>query len=219
MLFLIDNYDSFTYNIVHYFNELDIDVRVIRNDEMTANEVLELNPSHLVLSPGPGLPSESGITMELLKLAVKKEIPTLGVCLGHEIIGEIFGGEVGHANSVMHGKSSPVYHNSSGLFEGAPNPLISARYHSLVLKKDSVPDCLEITAYTITEGKDVDEVMGVAHKTLPIYGVQFHPESVLTQQGHRIFSNFLGLKMDDAFFLQREIGAHHAEAKNVHSTF
>lgn len=194
MLCLIDNYDSFTYNIVHYLHELDVDVRVIKNDQMSVQDVLALNPAHIVLSPGPGTPDESGMSKPLLSAAALEGIPVLGVCLGHEIIGEVFGGQVGHARRVMHGKANAIRHVKSGVFSQLPDRFTVARYHSLVVKKESLPECLEITAWTVTEDGDIDEIMGVAHKTLPIHGVQFHPESIMTEHGHRLFSNFLAIE-------------------------
>lgn len=194
MLCLIDNYDSFTYNIVHYLHELDVDVRVIKNDQMSVQDVLALNPAHIVLSPGPGTPDESGMSKRLLSAAALDGIPVLGVCLGHEIIGEVFGGQVGHARRVMHGKANAIRHVKSGVFSQLPDRFTVARYHSLVVKKESLPKCLEITAWTVTEDGDVDEIMGIAHKTLPIHGVQFHPESIMTEHGHQLFSNFLAIE-------------------------
>lgn len=194
MLCLIDNYDSFTYNIVHYLHELDVDVRVIKNDQMSVQDVLALNPTHIVLSPGPGTPDESGMSKPLLSAAALEGIPVLGVCLGHEIIGEVFGGQVEHARRVMHGKANSIRHVKSGVFSQVPDRFTVARYHSLVVKKESLPECLEITAWTVTEDGDVDEIMGIAHKTLPIHGVQFHPESIMTEHGHQLFSNFLAIE-------------------------
>lgn len=194
MLCLIDNYDSFTYNIVHYLHELDVDVRVILNDQMSVEEVLALNPSHIVLSPGPGTPDESGISKELLLAAARKGIPVLGVCLGHEIIGEVFGGRVSHARRVMHGKTSHIRHVSSGIFSKLPDRFAVARYHSLVVKKEGLPESLNITAWTCSSNGEIDEIMGLSHKTLPIHGVQFHPESIMTEHGHHLFSNFLGME-------------------------
>lgn len=194
MLCLIDNHDSFTYNLVHYFHELDVDVRVILNDEMSVADVLLLEPTHIVLSPGAGTPDDSGISKQLLLAAARQQIPTLGVCLGHEVIGEVFGGRVRHAREIMHGKTSPIWHARDGLFEQLPSPFLAARYHSLVVDRATLPDCLEVTAWTRhAPGTDeaIDEVMAVAHKSLPIYGVQFHPESVLTEHGHAMLASFL----------------------------
>ena len=195
MLCLIDNYDSFTYNLVHYLHELDVDVRVILNDEMSAADVLALRPSYLLLSPGPGTPDESGISKELLVLAARARIPTLGVCLGHEVIGEVFGGRVRHARRVMHGKTSRVWHARDDLFATLPGSFLAARYHSLVIDKATLPDCLKVTAWTAGdgEGQELDEIMAVSHRDLPIFGVQFHPESVISEHGHALLANFLGL--------------------------
>ena len=191
MLCLIDNYDSFTYNIVHYLCELDADVQVILNDRMPANAILDMAPSGIVLSPGPGTPSESGISRELLVLAAENRIPVLGICLGHEIIGEVFGGRVRHARKVMHGKCSSIYHSGTGIFQKLRPGFSAARYHSLVVDPDSLPSSLEAIAWTHTEGGEVDEIMGLSHVSLPIHGVQFHPESILTEQGHALLDNFL----------------------------
>lgn len=194
MLCLIDNYDSFTYNIVHYLHELNVEVRVILNDQMAVEEVLALNPNHIVLSPGPGTPDESGISKELLLAAARKGIPVLGVCLGHEIIAEVFSGRVSHARRVMHGKVSHIRHVSSGVFSKVPDGFTVARYHSLVVQKEGLPDCLNITAWTSSSNGEIDEIMGLSHKTLPIHGVQFHPESIMSEHGHHLFSNFLDME-------------------------
>jgi anthranilate synthase component 2 len=195
VLCLIDNYDSFTYNLVHYLHELDVDVRVILNDEMSAEDVIALEPSHIMLAPGPGTPDESGISKELLVLAARERIPTLGVCLGHEVIGEVFGGRVRHARRIMHGKTSRVWHDRDDLFATLPSSFLAARYHSLIIDKDSLPHCLKVTAWTAgdAEGKELDEIMAVSHRDLPIFGVQFHPESVISEHGHALLANFLGL--------------------------
>lgn len=190
MLLMIDNYDSFTYNVVQYFGELGADVRVYRNDEITIAEIEALNPDHIVVSPGPCTPNEAGISMEAIRYFAGKK-PILGICLGHQSIGQVFGGDVVRADQVMHGKTSLVYHNNSGVFNGLNNPFEATRYHSLVVGKNTLPDCLEITAWTQTETGDMDKIMGLKHKTLPIEGVQFHPESILTQQGHDLLRNFL----------------------------
>lgn len=194
MLCLIDNYDSFTYNIVHYINELDVNVKVILNDQLSVAEVLALQPSHIILSPGPGTPQESGISIPLLIEAAQKNISILGICLGHEIIGEVFGALVRHADKVMHGKRSIIYHNNTDLFSHINNPFYCGRYHSLIVDKESLPDCLEISSWTQAEDGSVDEIMGLRHKTLPIVGVQFHPESILTSFGHQMLANFLGMR-------------------------
>jgi anthranilate synthase component 2 len=190
MLLMIDNYDSFTYNLVQYFGELGADVRVYRNDQITIQEIEALNPEKIVISPGPCTPNEAGISLEVIKHFAGKK-PILGVCLGHQSIGQAFGGEIIHAKEIMHGKISPVFHNNSSVFKGIPNPFNATRYHSLVINKDSIPDCFEITAWTQNEDGTIDEIMGVQHKTLPIEGVQFHPESILTDHGHALLKNFL----------------------------
>ena len=190
MLLMIDNYDSFTYNVVQYFAELGADVKVLRNDEVTIEEIRALAPSHLVISPGPCTPNEAGISLAAIK-AFAGEIPILGVCLGHQSIGQAFGGKIVRAREVMHGKTSPMHHHNSGVFIGLNNPVVATRYHSLVIEKDSLPDCLEVTSWTQNPDGSVDEIMGVRHKTLDVEGVQFHPESILSEQGHELFKNFL----------------------------
>ncbi|MBY4676387.1 aminodeoxychorismate/anthranilate synthase component II [Marinobacterium arenosum] len=190
MLLMIDNYDSFTYNVVQYLGELGADVRVYRNDEITIEEIEALNPDQLVISPGPCTPNEAGVSVAAIEHFAGK-LPIFGICLGHQSIGQAFGGDIVRARQVMHGKLSPVYHNNSGVFEGLSNPVEVTRYHSLVIDRDSLPDCLEITAWTQHEDGSIDEIMGVRHKTLDIEGVQFHPESILTQQGHDLLANFL----------------------------
>lgn len=190
MLLMIDNYDSFTYNIVQYLGELGQDVRVFRNDEITLADIEALNPQHIVISPGPCSPNEAGVSMAVIQHFAGK-IPVLGVCLGHQSIGQVFGGDVIRARQVMHGKTSPIHHKNQGVFRGLNNPLIATRYHSLIIDKNTLPDCLEITAWTELEDGSVDEIMGVRHKTLAVEGVQFHPESILTEQGHDLLKNFL----------------------------
>lgn len=190
MLLMIDNYDSFTYNLVQYFGELGADVHVHRNDKITIAEIEALNPDHIVISPGPCTPNEAGISLDVIKHFAGKK-PILGVCLGHQSIGQAFGGEIVHASEIMHGKTSLVYHNNTSIFKGLSNPLKATRYHSLVINKNNIPDCFEITAWTQNEDASMDEIMGVQHKTLPIEGVQFHPESILTEQGHELLKNFL----------------------------
>jgi anthranilate synthase component 2 len=185
MLLMLDNYDSFTYNLVQYLGELGEDVRVFRNDEITVEEVGKLKPDHIVISPGPCTPNEAGISVPLIHEFAGK-IPILGVCLGHQSIGQAFGGRIVHAKQLMHGKTSLVSHNDTGVFKGLPNPFTATRYHSLVIERETCPDCLEITAWT-----DDGEIMGVRHKTLPVEGVQFHPESILTEYGHELLRNFL----------------------------
>ncbi|HHA19895.1 MAG TPA: aminodeoxychorismate/anthranilate synthase component II [Methylophaga sp.] len=190
MLLMIDNYDSFTYNLVQYFGELGADVQVFRNDKITIAEIEQLNPDHIVISPGPCTPNEAGISLDVIKYFAGKK-PILGVCLGHQSIGQAFGGEIVHAGEIMHGKTSPVYHGNSSVFKGLSNPLQATRYHSLVINKNNLPDCFEVTAWTQNEDGSLDEIMGISHKTLPIEGVQFHPESILTEQGHALLKNFL----------------------------
>jgi len=194
MLLMIDNYDSFTYNVVQYFGELGADVKVFRNDEITIEEIEALNPDHLVISPGPCTPNEAGVSVDAIKHFAGK-LPILGVCLGHQSIGQAFGGKIVRAGHVMHGKTSDVYHEDQGVFKGLANPFTATRYHSLVIEKESLPECLEITAWTQNEDGSIEEIMGVQHKTLPIQGVQFHPESILTQHGHDLFANFLKMKV------------------------
>jgi len=190
MILMIDNYDSFTYNVVQYLGELKADVKVVRNDEITLEEIEALKPEKIVVSPGPCTPSEAGISVPAIKHFAGK-IPLLGICLGHQSIGQAFGGKVIRAPFVMHGKTSPVFHNGQGVFKGLNNPFQATRYHSLVIEKESLPDCLEITAWTQNDDGSMAEIMGVRHKTLAIEGVQFHPESILTEQGHELLNNFL----------------------------
>ena len=190
MLLMIDNYDSFTYNVVQYLAELKADVKVVRNDEISVADIAKLAPERIVVSPGPCTPNEAGISMASIE-AYAGKLPILGVCLGHQSIGQVFGGKIVRAREVMHGKTSPIYHNNVGVFKGLNNPLICTRYHSLVIDKDSLPDCLEITAWTQLADGSMDEIMGVRHKTLNVEGVQFHPESILSEQGHELFDNFL----------------------------
>jgi anthranilate synthase component 2 len=190
MLLMIDNYDSFTYNLVQYFAELGAEVEVQRNDKLTINDIETLNPELIVISPGPCTPNEAGISLDVIHQFAGKK-PILGVCLGHQAIGQAFGGDVVHAREIMHGKTSPVHHNNVGVFKGLNNPLQATRYHSLVIKKETLPDCFEVTAWTEKPDGSIDEIMGVRHKTLPIEGVQFHPESILTEQGHQLLKNFL----------------------------
>ena len=185
MIVLVDNYDSFAFNLVHYLGGLGADVVVHRNDKVTIDDVLGAKPEAIVLSPGPCTPNEAGICLDLIAKA-SAEIPMLGVCLGHQAIGEAFGGKIIHAKQLMHGKVSPVHHKNEGVFRGLPNPLTCTRYHSLAIERASLPDCLEITAWT-----DDGEIMGVRHKILAVEGVQFHPESILTERGHDLLKNFL----------------------------
>ena len=190
MLLMIDNYDSFTYNVVQYLGELGAQVTVIRNDELTLQAIEALNPERIVVSPGPCTPNEAGVSVPVLKHFAGK-LPILGICLGHQSIGQAFGGEVIRARQVMHGKTSPVYHEGTGVFAGLENPLTVTRYHSLVVNREQLPDCLEITAWTQHEDGSMDEIMGLRHRDYMIEGVQFHPESILTNQGHELLENFL----------------------------
>ncbi len=190
MLLLIDNYDSFTYILVQYFMELGADVRVCRHDGITPDGIQRLRPRHIVISPGPGTPNESGISLEVVRRFAGR-VPMLGVCLGHEAIGQVFGARIVHAKAVVHGKASPIYHRGTGVFADLPNPLLGGRYHSLAVERESLPDCLEVTAWTQDADGQVEEVMGLCHRTLEIEGVQFHPESILTEHGHRMLRNFL----------------------------
>ena len=190
MLLMIDNYDSFTYNLVQYFGELGADIRVFRNDEITLEQIEALAPSQIVISPGPCTPKEAGVSVDTIRHFAGR-IPLLGVCLGHQSIGEAFGGRIIRAKRVMHGKISPIHHLGQGVFAGLPNPYNATRYHSLVIEQSSLPECLEITAWTANTDGSMEEIMGVRHKTLPIQGVQFHPESILTEHGHQLLQNFL----------------------------
>ncbi|RTZ61409.1 MAG: aminodeoxychorismate/anthranilate synthase component II [Gammaproteobacteria bacterium] len=185
MLLMIDNYDSFTYNLVQYFGELGQEVQVHRNDQISIAEIEALRPEYIVVSPGPCTPNEAGISLEAIRHFAGK-IPLLGVCLGHQSIGQAFGGNIVKAQEIMHGKTSMIHHSDKGVFSGLENPFEATRYHSLVIERETLPDCLEITAWT-----DDNEIMGVRHKTLAVEGVQFHPESILTQQGHDMLNNFL----------------------------
>lgn len=185
MVLMIDNYDSFTYNLVQYLGELGCEVGVFRNDEISLEEIAKLRPSHIVISPGPCTPNEAGVSVPLIQ-RFAGELPVLGVCLGHQSIGQAFGGRIVHAKVLMHGKTSPIQHNATGVFQGLPNPFTATRYHSLVIERASLPECLEVTAWT-ADG----EIMGVRHKTLAVEGVQFHPESILTESGHALLANFL----------------------------
>lgn len=190
MLVMIDNYDSFTYNLVQYFGELGAEVSVFRNDQIDLAQIEALAPDHLVISPGPCTPNEAGISVAAIKHFAGK-IPILGVCLGHQSIAQAFGGEVVHARQIMHGKTSLMQHRNCGVFEGIENPFLATRYHSLVVAQDSLPDCLEVTAWTTLEDGQMDEIMGLRHKSFAIEGVQFHPESILTRHGHDLLQNFL----------------------------
>ena len=185
MLLMIDNYDSFTYNLVQYLGELGEDVKVIRNDELTVDEIEVLAPGRIVLSPGPCTPNEAGVSLELIARFAGR-VPILGVCLGHQAIGQAFGGKIVHAKTLMHGKVSSIHHRGAGVFRELPTPYDATRYHSLAIERESCPGVLEVTAWT-----EDGEIMGVRHRTLPVEGVQFHPESILTQHGHALLSNFL----------------------------
>jgi len=190
VLLMLDNYDSFTYNVVQYLGELGADVQVFRNDAITVDEIAALQPQQIVVSPGPCTPNEAGISMAVIQHFAGK-IPLLGICLGHQSIGQVFGGKVVRAGKVMHGKLSRIHHNGNGVFSGLPSPFTATRYHSLVIEQASLPAELEMTAWTETENGDVEEIMGVRHKTLAVEGVQFHPESILSEHGHALLRNFL----------------------------
>ncbi len=190
MLLMIDNYDSFTYNLVQYFGELGVEVRVFRNDQISIAQMEKLDPAQIVISPGPCTPNEAGISVEAIRHFAGKK-PILGVCLGHQSIGQAFGGKIVHASAIMHGKTSLIHHKGIGVFRDISSPFEATRYHSLVIEKSSLPVCLEITAWTENEQGELDEIMGVRHKDYPIEGMQFHPESILTEHGHELLKNFL----------------------------
>lgn len=193
MLLMIDNYDSFTYNLVQYFGELGETVTTIRNDQATLAELIELNPDHVVISPGPCDPDQAGISLQVIEHFAGK-VPILGVCLGHQAIGQVFGGRIIRALKVMHGKTSPIHHDGQGVFLGLDQPLIQTRYHSLVIDPATVPDCLEVTAWSHDELDEPEATMGIRHQTLTVEGVQFHPESIASQQGHELLRNFLAVQ-------------------------
>jgi len=193
MLLMIDNYDSFTYNLVQYLGELGEQVEVVRNDAATVAELQAMAPRQIMISPGPCAPAQAGLSMELIA-AVAGKIPLLGVCLGHQCLGEVFGGKVVHAREVMHGKVSPIYHDGKGVFAGLPTPFTATRYHSLVVEESTLPDCFEISAWTQFDDGSRDEIMGLRHKTLAVEGVQFHPESIKSEYGHELLRNFLQQK-------------------------
>jgi anthranilate synthase component II len=193
MLLMIDNYDSFTFNVVQYLAELGADVHVVRNDELTIEQIKALQPERIVISPGPCTPNEAGVSLEVIKTFAGL-IPMLGICLGHQSIGQAFGGDVVRAKAVMHGKTSPIHHTGMGVFADLPSPFTATRYHSLVVDQPTLPSCLEITAWTQTDQGEVDEIMGFRHKQFAIEGVQFHPESILTEHGHDLLNNFLALQ-------------------------
>jgi len=190
MILMIDNYDSFTYNVVQYLAELGAEVKVVRNDEITLADIEAWAPEKIVISPGPCTPNEAGLSLAVIE-AFAGRLPLLGICLGHQAIGQAFGGKVVRAPKVMHGKTSEVFHADKGVFRGLKNPLVATRYHSLVVDKESLPDCLEVTAWTQSEDGGQAEIMGLRHKELAVEGVQFHPESILTEQGHELLNNFL----------------------------
>lgn len=190
MVLMIDNYDSFTYNLVQYLGELGAEVQVVRNDQISVDAIESLAPLRIVLSPGPCTPNEAGISLSVIE-RYSGRLPILGVCLGHQSIGQAFGGCVVHARKIMHGKTSQIFHRGEGVFAGLQSPFEATRYHSLVIAKETLPDCLEITAWTETEKGELDEIMGIRHKEFPVQGVQFHPESILTQYGHELLANFL----------------------------
>jgi anthranilate synthase component 2 len=190
LLLMIDNYDSFTWNLVQYFGELGQDVTVVRNDEWTVDAIAASGAAHIVISPGPCTPNEAGVSLELLS-RLAGNVPIFGVCLGHQAIGQAFGGKVVRARQIMHGKTSLIHHTGKGVFRDLPNPFEATRYHSLVVEKSSLPDCLEVTAWTQNDDGSIDEIMGLKHRTLAVEGVQFHPESILTQHGRELLGNFL----------------------------
>jgi anthranilate synthase component 2 len=190
MLLMIDNYDSFTFNLVQYFGELGQDVKVVRNDELTVADIAMLAPERIVISPGPCTPNEAGVSLDVLR-ELSPTVPVFGVCLGHQSIGQAFGGKVVRAQRIMHGKTSMIHHAGRGVFRGLPSPFEATRYHSLVVEKESLPDDLEITAWTERDDGGIDEIMGLRHRELDVEGVQFHPESILTQHGHDVLRNFL----------------------------
>ena len=194
MLLMIDNYDSFTYNLVQYFGELGQEVKTFRNDQITIEEIKKLDPKYIVISPGPCTPKESGISMQVIDYFKEKK-PILGVCLGHQSIAQAFGGKIVRAKKVMHGKVSQIHHNNTGVFNNLDRGFTATRYHSLVVERHSLPSCFEITSWTHDEADDFDEIMGIRHRDFPVEGVQFHPESILTEHGHLLFKNFLENKV------------------------
>ena len=191
MLLMIDNYDSFTFNLVQYLGELGQEVKVVRNDALSVSDIRALAPERIMISPGPGTPNDAGVSLDLLR-HLGGQIPIFGVCLGLQAIGQVYGGNVVRAARIMHGKTSPIRHRGQGVFAGLPDPFEATRYHSLVVEQSSVPDCLEVTAWTENDDGSIDEIMGLRHRTLNVEGVQFHPESILTQHGHDLLRNFLG---------------------------
>jgi len=197
MLLMIDNYDSFTYNLVQYLGELGAEALVKRNDEISLDDIEKLAPERIMISPGPCTPTEAGISLDVIN-HFKGKLPIFGVCLGHQSIGQAFGGKIVRAKQIMHGKTSDIYHNNSGIFKGLEDPFEATRYHSLVIEQATLPDCLEVTAWTRDDHGGVDEIMGVRHREFAIEGVQFHPESILTEHGHDMLENFLDMKQDQA---------------------
>ncbi len=193
MLLMIDNYDSFTWNVVQYLGELQAEVRVIRNDELSVEEIRALQPERVVISPGPCTPAEAGVSVEVVR-QMAGSVPILGICLGHQSIGEAFGGRTVRARSVMHGKTSLIHHDGRGVFSDLPSPFTATRYHSLVVEQESLPDCLEVSAWTVDESGQVDEIMGLRHREICVEGVQFHPESILSEHGHALLRNFLAMQ-------------------------
>jgi anthranilate synthase component II len=190
MLLMIDNYDSFTYNIVQYLGELNVEVNVVLNDEVTVADIAALNPKQIVISPGPCTPNEAGVSLQLID-TFAGEIPILGICLGHQCIAQSYGAGVVRARQVMHGKTSPIYHSGQGVFRGLTSPFDATRYHSLIVAADSLPSCMEVTAWTQKDNGEMDEIMGIRHKELALEGVQFHPESILSAHGHDLLQNFI----------------------------
>ncbi len=190
MLLMIDNYDSFTYNIVQYLGELGADIKVYRNDAIGIDEIEKLDPAHIVISPGPCTPNEAGISIDVIK-QFSGRVPILGICLGHQSIGQAYGGDIVRAGKVMHGKLSAIHHNDKGVLQGLTNPFTATRYHSLVIDQSTLPDCLEVTAWTEDEKGNLEEIMGVRHLEKAVEGVQFHPESILSEHGHQLLNNFL----------------------------
>ncbi len=201
MLMMIDNYDSFTYNLVQYFGELGCEIQVYRNDQITLAKIAELAPHYLVISPGPCTPNQAGISIAAIQ-TFSGQIPLLGVCLGHQSIGQAFGGKIIHAKYIMHGKTSMIYHTGQGIFQGIPNPFQATRYHSLVIDQATLPDCLEIIAWTQSTNGDVEEIMGIQHQNYLVIGVQFHPESILTYHGHTLLRNFLAMVPESQFLTE-----------------
>ena len=190
MILVIDNYDSFTYNLVQYLGELGAETQVVRNDQIDVEAIRKLKPQRILISPGPGTPDTAGISLAVIE-HFAEQIPILGVCLGHQAIAQAFGGTIGHAKRIMHGKTSQIHHNGSGLFSSLDSPFEATRYHSLVIEENSLPECLEMNAWTEVDDHQLEEIMGIRHRSLPTVGVQFHPESILTEHGHKLLQNFL----------------------------